>query len=65
MDSTARRYDMYEKMLENILQDPSEPPVSLPLEFLEAITDNFSSDHELGRGGFGVVYKVQIFFLIH
>jgi len=65
MDSTARRYDMYEKMLENILQDPSEPPVSLPLEFLKAITDNFSSDHELGRGGFGVVYKVQIFFLIH
>jgi len=57
MDSTARRYDMYEKMLENILQDPSEPPVSLPLEFLKAITDNFSSDHELGRGGFGVVYK--------
>jgi len=43
--------------LENILRDPSEPPVSLPLEFLKAITDNFSSDHELGRGGFGVVYK--------
>ncbi|XP_039776674.1 uncharacterized protein LOC120644165 isoform X3 [Panicum virgatum] len=57
MDSTARIYDMYETMLENILQDPSEPPVSLPLEFLEAITDNFSSDHELGRGGYGVVYK--------
>uniref|UniRef100_A0ACD5UJ52 Uncharacterized protein n=1 Tax=Avena sativa TaxID=4498 RepID=A0ACD5UJ52_AVESA len=29
----------------------------VPLEFLKAITSNFSTKSELGRGGYGVVYK--------
>nr|XP_034607064.1 uncharacterized protein LOC117866880 isoform X1 [Setaria viridis]XP_034607065.1 uncharacterized protein LOC117866880 isoform X1 [Setaria viridis]XP_034607066.1 uncharacterized protein LOC117866880 isoform X1 [Setaria viridis]TKW00307.1 hypothetical protein SEVIR_8G100500v2 [Setaria viridis]TKW00311.1 hypothetical protein SEVIR_8G100500v2 [Setaria viridis]TKW00314.1 hypothetical protein SEVIR_8G100500v2 [Setaria viridis] len=57
MDSAARIYDMYETMLENILKDPSEPAASLPQDFLKAITDNFSNDRIIGRGGFGEVYK--------
>ena len=32
--------------------------LELPLQYLKDITDNFSSDREIGRGGFGVVYKV-------
>ena len=28
------------------------------LEFLEQITDNFSEERVIGRGGYGVVYKV-------
>ncbi|CAM0908917.1 unnamed protein product [Alopecurus aequalis] len=42
---------------EKKLQDPSEEPVSLPLEYLKVITCDFSSEEELGRGGYGVVYK--------
>ncbi|CAM0908696.1 unnamed protein product [Alopecurus aequalis] len=43
--------------LEKKLQDPNATPVFLPLEFLKAITCDFSSESELGRGGYGVVYK--------
>lgn len=32
-------------------------PKNLPFEFLEDITDGFSKKRQLGRGGFGVVYK--------
>uniref|UniRef100_M8BTY4 non-specific serine/threonine protein kinase n=1 Tax=Aegilops tauschii TaxID=37682 RepID=M8BTY4_AEGTA len=31
--------------------------MSLPLDFLKAITCDFSTESELGRGGYGVVYK--------
>jgi len=31
----------------------------LSLELLSDITDNFSDEREIGRGGFGVVYKVK------
>ncbi|KAJ1274779.1 hypothetical protein BS78_05G087600 [Paspalum vaginatum] len=31
--------------------------LELPLHYLKDITDNFSPDREIGRGGFGVVYK--------
>ncbi|XP_044389606.1 uncharacterized protein [Triticum aestivum] len=44
--------------LENMLQEPSATPVCLPVEFLKGITRDFSVEQELGRGGFGVVYKV-------
>ncbi|KAM0836300.1 hypothetical protein ACQ4PT_062435 [Festuca glaucescens] len=46
-------------MLENMLQDPSAIPMYLPMEFLKAITSDFSEALELGRGGYGVVYKVH------
>jgi hypothetical protein len=44
--------------LENKLQDPNATPMFLPLEFLKTITCDFSTESELGRGGYGVVYKV-------
>ncbi|CAN6333973.1 unnamed protein product, partial [Urochloa humidicola] len=43
--------------LEVVLQDQSEVPCDLRLQYLIDITDNFSSRREVGRGGFGVVYK--------
>ncbi|KAL6870847.1 hypothetical protein ACP4OV_014695 [Aristida adscensionis] len=43
--------------LENMLQDPCEMPMFLPIDFLKAITHDFSEEKELGRGGYGVVYK--------
>ncbi|KAM0929068.1 hypothetical protein ACQ4PT_001887 [Festuca glaucescens] len=49
----ASANDTWEKKL----QDPSATPVPLPLEFLKVITCNFSTERELGRGGYGVVYK--------
>lgn len=49
----AMRNDIWEKKL----QDPSAIPMFLPLEFLKAITGDFSTEQELGRGGYGVVYK--------
>ncbi|KAL6870838.1 hypothetical protein ACP4OV_014686 [Aristida adscensionis] len=38
-------------------EDDLENKLQLPLPYLRDITDNFSPDRELGRGGFGVVYK--------
>ncbi|KAF7028044.1 hypothetical protein CFC21_040022 [Triticum aestivum] len=49
----ANSNDLWEKKL----QDPSATPVPLPFEFLKAITCDFSSEQELGRGEHGVVYK--------
>ncbi|CAO2143431.1 unnamed protein product [Urochloa humidicola] len=46
-------YDILEKKLE----DPCATPMYLPLDFLKSITRSFSKEQELGRGGFGVVYK--------
>ncbi|XP_066377026.1 cysteine-rich receptor-like protein kinase 41 isoform X5 [Miscanthus floridulus] len=43
--------------LESILKDPSAQPYDLRLQYLRDITDDFSTERELGRGGFGVVYK--------
>ncbi|KAF8692240.1 hypothetical protein HU200_039845 [Digitaria exilis] len=43
--------------LESILQDIQAKPCKLPLELLSDITDDFSDEREIGRGGFGVVYK--------
>lgn len=55
--------------LEDLLQQPNVTPICLPVEFLKAITCNFSNEKELGTGGYGVVYKVWLiiflFFTIH
>lgn len=45
--------------LESMLQDIQAKPCNLSLELLSDITDNFSDKREIGRGGFGVVYKVK------
>lgn len=41
--------------LEHIMSDASAEPIKLSYGLLRSITDNFSN--EIGRGGFGVVYK--------
>ncbi|KAM3412593.1 hypothetical protein ACQJBY_003988 [Aegilops geniculata] len=46
--------------LENALRDECRDPTALPLWFLRDITENFSHDQEIGRGGFGVVYKGEL-----
>uniref|UniRef100_A0ACD5ZE59 Uncharacterized protein n=1 Tax=Avena sativa TaxID=4498 RepID=A0ACD5ZE59_AVESA len=43
--------------LESALLDETSEPKALPLSFLEDITNGFSPDQEIGRGGFAVVYK--------
>ena len=45
-------------VLESMLLDQSATPICLPMDFLTAITSDFSKERELGRGGFGIVYKV-------
>ncbi|XP_044432489.1 putative receptor-like protein kinase At4g00960 [Triticum aestivum] len=43
--------------LEKKLQDSNATPMSLPLEFLEDITCDFSTESVLGEGGYVIVYK--------
>ena len=45
--------------LEKVLLDETADPVNLPFSLLSSITGNFSGAHEIGRGGFGVVYRVS------
>jgi hypothetical protein len=47
------------ELLENILDGRSSRPAKLSLPFLKFITGNFSE--EVGSGGYGVVYKVNLF----
>ncbi|XP_066337456.1 G-type lectin S-receptor-like serine/threonine-protein kinase At1g61370 [Miscanthus floridulus] len=53
MDGAYNRNDA----IEIVLNDPSAKPCDLSLDYLRYITNGFSSERELGRGGFGVVYK--------
>ncbi|XP_020179552.1 probable disease resistance protein At1g61300 [Aegilops tauschii subsp. strangulata] len=43
--------------LEHMLSHENELPKALPLSLLEDITDGFSKNHQIGSGGFAVVYK--------
>ncbi|GJN28610.1 hypothetical protein PR202_gb16814 [Eleusine coracana subsp. coracana] len=54
---TSRPQSLEFSRLEKILQDGYEKPSSLPMDFLKAITHDFSKERELGNGGFGIVYK--------
>ncbi|XBI33194.1 hypothetical protein VPH35_056552 [Triticum aestivum] len=47
---------MEHDVLEHIL-DGTKEPTNLPFELLKSITRNFSENREIGRGGFGIVYK--------
>ncbi|KAF7033599.1 hypothetical protein CFC21_044683 [Triticum aestivum] len=55
LPSIATRRD-----LECILSDETAEPMALPLPLLQDITDDFSKEHEIGRGGFTVVYKGKL-----
>ncbi|CAM0947968.1 unnamed protein product [Alopecurus aequalis] len=56
MDSkTSTRHNV--DLLERILLDGNAEPTCLPLSLLEDITNCFSDDHQIGIGGFAVVYK--------
>jgi hypothetical protein len=56
LETSSRR-----SILERMLIDENAEPTDLPLSLLEDITDQFSPDQEIGRGGFAVVYKVYLF----
>jgi hypothetical protein len=46
--------------MENELQYISLTPKDLTFKLLEVITDNFSEEHKIGKGGYGEVYKVSL-----
>ena len=43
--------------LEKALLDETVGQIDIPFSLLKSITGNFSEAQEIGRGGFGVVYK--------
>ena len=45
--------------LEYMVHDEDAEPIALPLPLLEKITNYFSHELIIGRGGFAVVYKVR------
>uniref|UniRef100_A0ACD5Z3L5 Uncharacterized protein n=1 Tax=Avena sativa TaxID=4498 RepID=A0ACD5Z3L5_AVESA len=56
MDSeTSTRHDV--DLLERVLLDRNAEPTNISLSLLEDITNSFSDDHQIGSGGFAVVYK--------
>jgi coatomer subunit beta' len=58
MDSeTSTRHDI--DLLERVLLDGNAEPISVPLSLLNYITNSFSNEQQIGRGGFAVVYKVS------
>jgi predicted Ser/Thr protein kinase len=42
------------------LQQAIETTREFKIQQLEHITNNFSEEHVIGRGGYGVVYKVKL-----
>lgn len=45
--------------MESILQDQNSKPHNIPVQYLREITNDFSDERVLGKGGSGVVYKVR------
>lgn len=43
--------------MENKLQHTSAIPIEFTMDLLEHVTDNFSEEHKIGSGRYGVVYK--------
>jgi hypothetical protein len=43
-----------------VLNDQSSKPGAVPLRYLRKITNNFSDERVLGKGGTGSVYKVRL-----
>jgi hypothetical protein len=58
MDSEASTRDNID-LLERVLLDGNAEPICVPLSLLKYITNSFSSEHQIGSGGFAVVYKVS------
>jgi hypothetical protein len=48
--------------LELIVSDANAAPVQLSYSYVKSITNNFSKEREIGRGGYGIVYKVRFLF---
>jgi hypothetical protein len=48
--------DKRQKFVSTLTRNPK-------LQFLEDITNNFSHEREIGRGSFGVVYKVCLTYI--
>ncbi|VAI40259.1 unnamed protein product [Triticum turgidum subsp. durum] len=44
-------------VLDRLLLDENADPTNLPFSLLQDITNHFSLDHQIGSGGFAVVYK--------
>ncbi|KAM0879337.1 hypothetical protein ACQ4PT_034313 [Festuca glaucescens] len=44
-------------VLEHIILDRTVEPTNVPLALLQHITEEFAEKRQIGRGGFGVVYK--------
>lgn len=43
-----------------MLLDPNAEPTNLPMSLLKTITNNFSDQKKIGRGGFADVYQVRL-----
>uniref|UniRef100_A0ACD5TD16 Uncharacterized protein n=1 Tax=Avena sativa TaxID=4498 RepID=A0ACD5TD16_AVESA len=52
--------NMGHNALGRMMLDGSAEPVPLPLSLLQDITNSFSDDRQIGRGGFAVVYKGMV-----
>lgn len=50
-------------MADKIQHSTDAMPTDLKFSLLEKITGNFSEEHQIGHGGYGIVYKVRLIFM--
>lgn len=55
-------WDTY-SMADKLQHTADTMPNDLTIDLLTRITDNFSTKHQIGHGGFGTVYKVCLTFI--